>query len=84
MPGKIDVLFQTVTWQLMSWLANELIERIDNELQRVILVGDGRTAGATNKITSFETIGTKTQADAYTVYAEKQTLCLHWLMFVLW
>ena len=57
--------------QLMSWLANELIERIDNELQRVILVGDGRAAGATNKITSFETIGTKTQADAYTVYAEK-------------
>lgn len=57
--------------QLMSWLANELIERIDNELQRVILVGDGRTAGATNKITSFETIGTKTEADAYTVYAEK-------------
>ena len=57
--------------QLMSWLANELIERIDNELQRVILVGDGRSAGATNKITSFETIGTKTQADAYTVYAEK-------------
>lgn len=57
--------------QLMSWLANELIERIDNELQRVILVGDGRAAGATNKITSFETIGTKTAADAYTVYAEK-------------
>lgn len=56
--------------QLMSWLANELIERIDNELQRVILIGDGRTAGALNKITSFETIGTKTQADAYTVYAE--------------
>ncbi len=56
--------------QLMSWLANELIERIDNEIQRVILVGDGRAAG-TNKITSFETIGTKTQADAYTVYAEK-------------
>ncbi len=56
--------------QLMSWLANELIERIDNEIQRVILVGDGRTTGATNKITSFETIGTKTQADAYTVYAE--------------
>src|SRR5574344_298487 len=55
--------------QLMSWLANELIERIDNELQRVILVGDGRSAG-TDKITSFETIGTKTQADAYTVYAE--------------
>lgn len=57
--------------QLMSWLANELIERIDNELQRVILVGDGRAAGAANKITSFETIGTKTQTDAYTVYAEK-------------
>ena len=56
--------------QLMSWLANELIERIDNELQRVILVGDGRTAGATNKITSFETIGTKTAADAYTVYKD--------------
>ena len=55
--------------QLMSWLANELIERIDNELQRVILVGDGRSAG-TDKITSFETIGTKTQADAYTVYKE--------------
>lgn len=55
--------------QLMSWLANELIERIDNELQRVILIGDGRSAG-TDKITSFETIGTKTAADAYTVYKD--------------
>ena len=55
---------------LFSWLANELVERIDNEIQRVILVGDGRTAGALDKITSFETIGTKTADDAYTVYDE--------------
>lgn len=55
---------------LFSWLANELVERIDNEIQRVILVGDGRTAGALNKITSFETIGTKATDDAYTVYDE--------------
>lgn len=55
---------------LFSWLANELVERIDNEIQRVILVGDGRTVGALDKITSFETIGTKTADDAYTVYDE--------------
>lgn len=60
--------------QLMSWLANELIERIDNELQRVILVGDGRLSTATNKISSFETIGTKTSADAYTVYSETENV----------
>jgi len=55
---------------LFSWLANELVERIDNEIQRVILVGDGRASNHADKISSFETIGIKTAADAYTVYAE--------------
>ena len=56
--------------QLFNWLANELVERIDNEIQRVILVGDGRLSTALDHITSFETIGTKTADDAYTVYDE--------------
>ena len=54
---------------LFQWLANELVERIDNEIQRVILVGDGRANNHADKISSFETIGTKTATDAYTVYA---------------
>ena len=56
---------------LFQWLVEELISRVDNEIQRVILVGDGRTSNSVNKINSFETIGTKTAADAYTVYKNK-------------
>ena len=56
---------------LFQWLVEELIARIDNEIQRVILVGDGRVSESVNKINSFETIGTKTAADAYTVYKNK-------------
>ena len=55
---------------LFQWLVEELIARIDNEIQIVILVGDGRTSESVNKINSFETIGTKTAADAYTVYKQ--------------
>jgi len=56
---------------LFQWLVEELIARIDNEIQRVILIGDGRATDSANKINSFETIGTKTEADAYTVYKNK-------------
>ena len=56
---------------LFQWLVEELITRIDNEIQRVILIGDGRNADDPDKINSFETIGTKTAADAYTVYKNK-------------
>lgn len=56
---------------LFQWLVEELISRVDNEIQRVILIGDGRNAGDADKINSFETIGTKTNADAYTVYKNK-------------
>ena len=56
---------------LFQWLVEELISRVDNEIQRVILIGDGRTADDEKKISSFETIGTKTAADAYTVYKNK-------------
>ena len=56
---------------LFQWLVEELIARIDNEIQRVILIGDGRASDSANKINSFETIGTKTDADAYTVYKNK-------------
>ena len=56
---------------LFQWLVEELISRIDNEIQRAILVGDGRASDSADKINSFETIGTKTAADAYTVYKNK-------------
>lgn len=56
--------------QLMRWLSTELIERIDNEIQRVVLVGDGRDVTDPDKINSFESIGSKTASDAYTVYRE--------------
>ena len=56
---------------LFQWLVEELITRIDNEIQRVILVGDGRASDSADKINSFETIGTKTVTDAYTVYKNK-------------
>jgi len=56
---------------LFQWLVEELIARIDNEIQRVILVGDGRDSGSANKINSFETIGTKTASDSYTVCKNK-------------
>jgi len=55
---------------LFQWLVEELIARIDNEIQRVILVGDGRASDSADKINSFETIGTKTAADSYTVYKQ--------------
>ena len=56
---------------LFSWLAQELIERLDAEITRAIIVGDGRASNHARKVSTFETIGTKTAADAYTQYVEK-------------
>lgn len=70
--------------QLMSWLANELIERIDNE-QRVILVGDGRATGATGKkLLRLKLSERKRKLMLIPFTLKKQTLCAHWQMFVLW
>ena len=53
---------------LFAWLVQELFDRLNDEVTRAILVGDGRASNSPRKISSFETIGIKTAADAYTVY----------------
>ena len=56
---------------LSTWLVTELVERIEAEIIRVILIGDGRASNSKFKVTTLETIGTKTAADDYTVYVNK-------------
>lgn len=50
---------------LLDYIVKELVDQILYEEKRAILIGDGRAAGATGKISSFEAIA-KTTSDIYT------------------
>lgn len=50
---------------LLDYIVKELVDQILYEEKRAILVGDGRVAGSTGKIDSFEAI-VKSTSDAYT------------------
>ena len=56
----------------MSWMNKELDQIIINSIIMAILVGDTINAAA-NRVTTFETIGSKTATDAFTIYQNPET-----------
>lgn len=52
----------------IQWVTTELTERLLYTIERTIVAGDPNAAETEDAITCFESIGTKTVADAFTLY----------------
>lgn len=52
----------------IDWVLQELPERLYSTIERVIVTGNAWQTTTANKITSFEGIGSKTAADAFTLF----------------
>lgn len=52
----------------IQWVTTELTERLLYTIERTIVAGDPNAAETEDAITCFESIGTKTAADAFTLY----------------
>ena len=52
----------------VQWVTTELTERLLYTIERTIVAGDPNASVTADAITCFEAIGTKTQADAFTLY----------------
>lgn len=61
--NKEDVKNQRSTGALVTYVLTELPRRIVREVERAIVIGDGRLAGSDYKITSFTAIKADTDAD---------------------
>lgn len=60
------------TGALLQYVLTELPRRIIRELERAIVIGDGRTAGTANKISSFVSLKADA-ADGATAFAQSYT-----------
>jgi ATP-dependent Clp protease protease subunit len=69
--NKEDVKNQRSTGALVRYVLSELPRRIIRELERAIVIGDGRAPGSDYKISSFVAI--TTDAAANNVFAEEYT-----------
>lgn len=63
---RIDLVSIEDDAALIRWVVEELAFMLAYEIERAILIGDGRTNGD-DKITTIEAIGSKTVTDAWTV-----------------
>ena len=52
----------------IQWVTTELTERLLYTIERTIVAGDPNASVTADAITCFESIGTKTAADAFTLY----------------
>ena len=52
----------------VQWVTTELTERLLYTIERTIVAGDPNASETEDAITCFESIGTKTAADAFTLY----------------
>ena len=52
----------------IQWVTSELTERLLYTIERTIVAGDPNASVTADAITCFESIGTKTAADAFTLY----------------
>lgn len=51
----------------LNWVVKKSYQQLIYEVERAIIIGDGRTAAADNKVRDIEAIGTKTVSDAWTI-----------------
>ena len=63
---RIDLVSIEDDAALIRWVVEELAFMLAYEIERAILIGDGRTSGD-SRITTIEAIGSKTVTDAWTV-----------------
>lgn len=63
---RIDLVSIEDDAALIRWVVEELAFMLAYEIERAILIGDGRTSGD-DRITTIEAIGSKTVTDAWTV-----------------
>lgn len=61
---------------LMKWVVDELTTNIINEIERAILVGDGRNEGSDRKISSFEVLAEAKDANYITTFTATDNLRL--------
>ncbi len=66
---RIDLVNIEDDTALIRWVVEELAFMLAYEIERAILIGDGRSAGETRdeRITTIEAIGSKVETDAWTV-----------------
>lgn len=63
-----DDLIDITSFDVVAWMKAEMRLMLNEELARAILVGDGRTAGADDKINETNIRPIYTDAETYTIY----------------
>ena len=66
--NRLDMLAMEQPDVFVQWVTTELTERLLYTIERAIIAGDPNAAETEDAITCFESIGTKTAADAFTLY----------------
>ena len=66
--NRLDMQAMEQPEVFVQWVTTELTERLLYTIERTIVAGDPNASVTADAITCFESIGTKTAADAFTLY----------------
>ena len=66
--NRLDMQAMEQPEVFVQWVTTELTERLLYTIERTIIAGDPNASVTEDAITCFESIGTKTAADAFTLY----------------
>ena len=66
--NRLDMQAMEQPEVFIQWVTTELTERLLYTIERTIVAGDPNASVTEDAITCFESIGTKTAADAFTLY----------------
>ena len=66
--NRLDMQAMEQPEVFVQWVTTELTERLLYTIERTIVAGDPNASVTADAITCFEAIGTKTAADAFTLY----------------
>lgn len=66
--NRLDMQAMEQPEVFVQWVTTELTERLLYTIERTIVAGDPNASVTEDAITCFESIGTKTAADAFTLY----------------
>ena len=66
--NRLDMQAMEQPEVFIQWVTTELTERLLYTIERTIVAGDPNASVTADAITCFESIGTKTAADAFTLY----------------
>lgn len=71
--NRLDMQAMDQPEVFVQWVTTELTERLLYTIERTIVAGDPNASVTEDAITCFESIGTKTAADAFTLYYSVNT-----------